>query len=64
MAEGYRWREEREWERAAWMVAYLLAPHVKKPPTIDQLLGREQVKTKADKKRDFEVLWGRLHPEG
>jgi len=28
--EGYRERDYREWERAAWLVSYLLKPHLKK----------------------------------
>ncbi len=59
---GYNWRQEREWERTAWVVAYLLTPHVTRPLTVDQLLGRERVRTEADKQQDFQVLWGRLHP--
>lgn len=31
MLEGWKWREDREWARAAWMVAYLLQPWSKHP---------------------------------
>lgn len=63
MVEGYNWRVEHEYERLAWAVSYIVAPHVKRPPTMDQLLGRERTRSKADKERDFAALWGRLHPE-
>jgi hypothetical protein len=33
-------REERMWELAAWMVAYIINPHIKKPVTPAKLLGR------------------------
>jgi hypothetical protein len=35
-----RRKEERAWERAAWMVHYLLAAWIEKPPSVHQLLGR------------------------
>lgn len=40
---GYRKRQEREWERAAWIVHHGYAPHMKRgkrPPSPDKLLGR------------------------
>lgn len=44
--DGHRWRAERQREQDAWIVAHLLAPHRKggKPPSIESLLGRNQVK--------------------
>jgi hypothetical protein len=30
LVDGYRERDYREWERAAWVVSYLLKPHLKK----------------------------------
>lgn len=41
-AEIHRRREAREWERAAWMVHYLLEAWVKDPPSMDLLLGRAE----------------------
>lgn len=41
--EGYRRSQMRQWERAAWQVSLLLAPHMKKgrrPPSVNKLLGR------------------------
>ena len=41
---GYERRQERDNERIAWLVHHLYAPHMKKgkkPPTVDQLLGRK-----------------------
>lgn len=42
MLEGWQWREDRAWERAAWMVAYLLQPWSKRPITPAELLQRPQ----------------------
>jgi hypothetical protein len=39
IVEGFRRREERDWYRSAWMVAYFLAPHVKRKVTPEKLLG-------------------------
>ena len=38
MVEGWKWREDREWERAAWMVALLLRPYTKQPLKVTDLL--------------------------
>lgn len=43
--EGYRDREERLWDRVAWMISHHYAMHIKKgkkPPSIDKLLGRKR----------------------
>jgi len=32
--DGYRWRDQRAWERTAWAVAYLLQPWAKEGHTI------------------------------
>lgn len=56
--EGYKWREEREWYKLAWLAHYTIAPHVKKAPTPDDLLGRSRMpKTKDEKAADFAKLW-------
>lgn len=39
--QAYRNRQEDEWYRTAWMVAYLLKPHTKKKITPEKLLGRK-----------------------
>ena len=40
--DGYRWREDRMDERAAWVTAYLLKPYDKDDQiTPAKLLGRE-----------------------
>jgi len=44
MVAGYEQRQEREYERVAWLVMHMYAPHMKKgkkPPTVDKLLGRK-----------------------
>ena len=46
MVEGYKWREEREWERTAQLAAWLLSPHTKKKITADKLLGKDKRKHK------------------
>jgi hypothetical protein len=41
--DGHQAAERRRWERAAWMVSHMYAPHMKKgkkPPSPDKLLGR------------------------
>ena len=38
--DAYRDRMVREDERAAWMIHCLLSAWVKKPPSVDRLLGR------------------------
>jgi hypothetical protein len=54
IAEGKREQEEAEWERAAWMTAYLLQPHSKKGKKITprQLLGRGFYKRKAEETKE------------
>jgi hypothetical protein len=44
LEQGYRVREEAEWQRAAWMVHWIIKPHLKagKAPTPLQLLGKEK----------------------
>lgn len=41
--EASRDREDREWDRVAWMVSLLMAPHTKsgKPIKLEKLLGRK-----------------------
>lgn len=51
---GYEWRVEREWERSAWMVSWILKGLVKKAPTPDELLGRK--KKKALTPRDLDAI--------
>jgi hypothetical protein len=41
---GYERRQEREFERFAWLVMHMYAPHMRKgqkPPSVDKLLGRK-----------------------
>lgn len=42
LADGYRWREERAYDRMAWMTAYLLSPWCAEDARITpaDLLGR------------------------
>jgi hypothetical protein len=40
MARGAKWRDRREWERAAWVVAHVMSPHTgKKTPSMKKLLA-------------------------
>jgi hypothetical protein len=44
VVSGYERAQEREWERAAWIVMHMYSPHMRKgqkPPTVDKLLGRK-----------------------
>lgn len=44
MLDGANWREEKEWERAAWVTSHLLnvsGKVMKKRMTPDRLLGRK-----------------------
>lgn len=53
-AEGYRKRDERELYRAAWMVSYLLQPHLKKGKRLspDKLLGKTKERAIAARKAE------------
>jgi hypothetical protein len=61
LVEGYVWREERQMERMAQLAVWITAPHLKKPWTVEKLLGKkketEQPKiTPEDKKKLFEEM--------
>jgi len=46
--QASRAREERQWERVAWMITHHYAIHMKKgkrPPSVDKLLGRKRSRT-------------------
>lgn len=45
---AYRKRQDQQWELAAWMVAYIINPHLKKPVTPAKLLGRVKAKSAWD----------------
>lgn len=42
LIEGYKWREEREWERIAWLAANIMnaAGTLRRPVNAAKLLGR------------------------
>lgn len=42
---AYRERQDQQWELAAWMVAYIINPHLKKPVTPAKLLGRVKARS-------------------
>lgn len=58
MIEGAAGREERAWERAALIATCALNPHLKKPITPDQLLGRRKT-TVRDPGAEVEALKAR-----
>lgn len=70
MIEGAVQRDEREWERAAWITAYLLnisGKSMKRDITADELLGRPRRIRVRDFDANFESLWAeieRLRAEG
>ena len=41
---AYRKRIDDEWYRTAWMVAWIMRPHIKKKITPEKLLGRKPLK--------------------
>ncbi len=49
LLDGWKWRTEREWERAAWMVAYLLQPWSKRPLKPADLLRPPETRTLEEK---------------
>jgi len=59
MVRAKQKRDESERERIAWLISWVTAPHVKKPISVDQILGRKsknQMKTKAERKEELEWL--------
>lgn len=60
MIEGAVGREDREWERAALIATCALNPHIKKPITPDQLLGRKPKIEAKDPGAITEALKARL----
>jgi hypothetical protein len=44
LVEGYKWRNERDWEKVAQLAAWITAPHLKKPTTARKLLGKDKDK--------------------
>lgn len=57
---GGGFREERAWERAALVAACAINPHLKKPVTPNQLLGRKEPITVKDPGAKEAELWNRL----
>lgn len=60
LIEGAAGREEREWERAALIATCAMNPHLKKPITPAQLLGRKDPVTVRDPGAEAEALRSRL----
>jgi len=58
MQEAQRKREERETELAAWIISWVTGPHLKKPISVDRILGRKATtgKSKADQKKEMDWL--------
>lgn len=48
LADGYRWREERTYERMAWMTALLLQPWCENKITPADLLGKSGASPEAE----------------
>jgi hypothetical protein len=51
IVDGYQRRNDRAWERTAWLVSHLLGAWVEKPPTPDTLLGATFVARRAARDR-------------
>lgn len=64
LINGYRVREERVWERTAWMVAHLMnvSGNLKKAVTVDKLLGRDGTAnlTDDDKRSELQAIRNRF----
>ena len=57
-AEGHCKRSDQEWERTAWLGRLIVSPHVKHPPSIDALLGRQKKIAKKNKaEQNEELAW-------
>lgn len=39
MAKGARFRSRLDWERAAWLAGTIVAPHVRRVPSINRMLS-------------------------
>jgi hypothetical protein len=71
MAHGYAWRERRDWQRMAWIVASVIGPHVKRiPPALSRLantgpdVAEKVIKrdaTTPEEARAFVAELGRAH---
>lgn len=60
MLKGYEWRNEREWERLAWLASHIMnaSGNLKKPVTMSKLLGKgpaakEDHRTKEERESDL-----------
>jgi uncharacterized phage protein (TIGR02216 family) len=51
--DGASVREDREMEKLAWLASTLMSAWIKKPPTVAQLLGRENSLSSEDHARNF-----------
>ena len=66
MMAGSAAREEREWERAAWMTAHLLniaGKSLRREVTVDKLLGRNRFVGPRDPVADAERLRAQLEAQ-
>lgn len=63
LVNGYAWRQQREREQAAWMVANIVnvwLPRSNKV-SIDELLGHKREQSLADKEARFVILRDKLN---
>lgn len=51
MVHGALERERRKEDLVAWAIGWLVAPHVKRPPAIEKILGREPLSTQMAARR-------------
>jgi len=63
--KGFNWRQEKEWERAAWMSSHVIASMTGKRYSVNKLLGREGAEDEEEDQSEmaptekFEVMWAR-----
>lgn len=61
-AEGYRWRDDRVWEKTATLIAFLLQPWAGEGKTITPQQILDAINGKADE-AEFEKLAGVTNPD-
>ncbi|MBW3113484.1 phage tail assembly chaperone [Bacillus sp. MCCB 382] len=42
MMDGFKLRQDIEWQRTAQLASWVISAHVKKPPSADKLLGKDK----------------------
>ena len=56
LIEGYKFREQREWDKLAQLASWTTAPHLKRPVSAKKLLGKEKKKEKTTPKESKRLV--------